>query len=62
PRQALIELDGKTVVYRASGGKFEPVEVDLGSTSLGRAVVTRGLEPGDRIALTDPTASTEGEQ
>lgn len=62
PRQALIELDGRTVVYRASGGKFEPVEVELGSTSLGRAVVTSGLEPGDRIALTDPTASTEGDQ
>lgn len=62
PRQALIELDGKTVVYRERGGKFEPVEVEVGSTSLGRAVVTSGLESGDRIALTDPKSSAESEQ
>ena len=29
--------------------------VELGATALGRVVVAAGLEPGDRIALRDPT-------
>lgn len=62
PRQALFELEGKEVVYRDRDGKFEPVEVELGSTSLGRIVVTKGLQEGDRIALMDPTESEDGQQ
>ena len=57
PRQALFEREGSSIVYRERDGKFEPVEVELGSTTLGRVVVTSGLESGDRIALMDPSES-----
>ena len=55
PRQAIFEEDDKKVVYVRDGGEFEAVEVTLGSTSLSRVVIEEGLEPGQRIALRDPT-------
>jgi multidrug efflux pump subunit AcrA (membrane-fusion protein) len=56
PRQAVVSRDGANLVYRrAAGGGFEPVEVTLGPTAMGRVVVTSGLEAGDVIALVDPT-------
>jgi len=61
PRQALFEVDGKTVAYRQrrAGGGFEPVAVQLGPAGPGRAVVESGLAAGDRIALVDPARRTE---
>lgn len=59
PRQALFDRDGGPVVYVERGGTFEPVEVELGSMSLGRVVVTSGLEAGERIAMTDPIVEKE---
>jgi multidrug efflux pump subunit AcrA (membrane-fusion protein) len=57
PRQAVIEEeDGDKLVYRLSGGEFEPVKVELGSAALGRVVIKNGLEEGDVIALSDPTS------
>jgi HlyD family secretion protein len=56
PRQAVFERDGVSIVYRAQPDEtFEPVEVELGSSSAGRVVISAGLEPGDVIALRDPT-------
>lgn len=60
PRQAIFERDGKTVVYRRSAGTvlgFEPVPVTLGPSGMGRVVVESGLEPGDEIALSDPSGA-----
>ncbi|MFY9826087.1 MAG: efflux RND transporter periplasmic adaptor subunit [Thermoanaerobaculia bacterium] len=60
PRQALVDREGRTVVYRrdpkAQGGNgFVPVEVKLGPSSLGRVVVDSGLKAGDVLAMRDPT-------
>jgi hypothetical protein len=54
PRQALFDKEGKKLVYRRKAGKFEPVEVTIGSSSAGRVVVTKGLKRGDEIALEEP--------
>jgi HlyD family secretion protein len=59
PRQALFERDGKRLVYRRNGEKFDPVEVQIGSATAGRVVVTKGLKAGDQLALKDPTADAE---
>jgi multidrug efflux pump subunit AcrA (membrane-fusion protein) len=60
PRQAVIEeRDGDKLVYRRKGRGFEPVEVELSATALGRVVISRGLDDGDVIALSDPTGQTE---
>ena len=57
PRQAVCAVDGASVVYRWTRRGFEPVEVELGPAALGRVVIASGLEPGDRIALRDPSAA-----
>ena len=54
PRQAVIERDGHTTVFRRGAHGFEPVAVELGAATAGRVVVTRGLSEGDVIALRDP--------
>jgi RND family efflux transporter MFP subunit len=60
PRQAIVEQDdGDKVVFRRGARGFEPVEVKLGQAALGRVVIESGLEPGDVIALTDPTQVPE---
>jgi multidrug efflux pump subunit AcrA (membrane-fusion protein) len=58
PRSALFERDERQVVYRESGGRFVPVEVEVGPNSVSRVVILVGLEPGDRVALRDPYSET----
>jgi multidrug efflux pump subunit AcrA (membrane-fusion protein) len=55
PREAVLEKDGKKTVYRRRGWRFEPVEVVLGPSALGRVVIEKGLSRGDVVALSDPT-------
>jgi RND family efflux transporter MFP subunit len=59
PRQAIFEKQGKKLVYCKRGGKFVPVAIEIGSSSAGRVVVTKGLKNGDEIALRDPTEEKE---
>lgn len=61
PRQAMFEKEGKKLVYRKRGERWEPVEVTIGSSSAGRVVVTKGLVAGDEIALEDPKQQDEGD-
>ena len=59
PRQAVCSVEGKPVVYRWTSHGFEPTFVELGSAAIGRIVIASGLDPGDEIALRDPTATSE---
>ncbi|HEY8181254.1 MAG TPA: hypothetical protein VII32_03380, partial [Thermoanaerobaculia bacterium] len=59
PRQALFEKEGKKLVYRQRGDKFEPVPVEIATSSPGRVVVTKGLAKGDALAMRDPTVNEE---
>jgi len=60
PRQAIFEKQGKKLVYKKNGSKFEPVSIEIGSSSAGRVVVTKGVKQGDVIALRDPTEEKNG--
>ena len=57
PREAVIDKDGKNVVYKRGEAGFAAVPVELGAATAGRVVVTKGLAEGDVIALRDPTRS-----
>ena len=57
PREAVLDRNGKTFVYREAAAGFELVPVELGPATSGRVVITRGLAAGDVIALRDPTAA-----
>jgi RND family efflux transporter MFP subunit len=57
PLGAVFEKDGKRIVYKQDGRRFTPAEVTVGHQSLSRVVIEKGLSPGDRIALRDPSRS-----
>jgi RND family efflux transporter MFP subunit len=59
PRQALFEKDGKKIVYRKHGSKYDAVPVEISSSTAGRVVVTKGIAQGDELALIDPTAKKD---
>lgn len=60
PAEASFQRSGRTVIYVARnalwGDPFEEREIQVGRRGNGQLVVTRGLKPGERIALKDPTA------
>jgi HlyD family secretion protein len=55
PRQAVFDREGRSIVYRKGARGFEPVEVKLGASTMGRIVVESGVSKGDVLALRDPT-------
>jgi len=59
PRQAMFEKDGKKIVYRKHGSKYDAVPVEISSSTAGRVVVTKGIAEGDELALIDPAAKKD---
>lgn len=59
PRSAVFDKDGKKVVYRREGRRFQPIEIEAGPVALGRMVVEKGVSEGDLVALQDPTRPLE---
>ena len=59
PRQALFEKEGKKLVYRKRGERFEAVPVAIASSTPGRVVITKGLAKGDELAMRDPDTGEE---
>ena len=55
PVQAMFQKSGQTVVYVWSGSEFREKVIAIGRTSRDRILVAKGLDPGDRVALKDPT-------
>ena len=59
PLPAVFEHNGKPIVYRRTGRRFEAQAVSLGEENDTHVVVDSGLSNGDEIALTDPNAIVE---
>ena len=58
PAQAVFQKNGKpTVFLQQKTGRFEPREVKLIKQSESLMVLASGVEPGDIVALADPTAN-----
>ena len=57
PGQAVFQKEGKPIVYvQQKNGKFEAREVQLVKQSESMMVLGGGVEPGEIVALGDPTA------
>ena len=56
PSQALFHDAGLTVAYVLTRGKFSQRPVDVARRSGDQLLIAKGLEPGERVALQDPTA------
>ena len=54
PAEALFQRDGAPVVYRLSGTEFEERRVEISRRGREQAIVTSGLQPGDRVATRRP--------
>jgi hypothetical protein len=56
PAQAIFQKNGKYTVFVRKSGKFEPREVQLVKQSESTMVLSGGVQPGEIVALADPTA------
>jgi len=55
PTAALFRKAGRTVVYLRRRSKFEETPVEVARQSGEDALIANGLQPGEQIALKDPT-------
>lgn len=55
PVQASFQRSGQTVAYVWEGSKFQERAIEIGRRSRDRILVAKGLLPGDRVALKDPS-------
>ena len=59
PVQASFQKEGETLTYVWSSSKFRPQPIEVSRRCGDRILVAKGLQPGDRIALQDPTGKGE---
>jgi multidrug efflux pump subunit AcrA (membrane-fusion protein) len=60
PRDAVFDDDdGNKFVYLRQAGGFAPVDVELGTSALGRVVIESGVDEGDFIAMHDPSRTID---
>jgi RND family efflux transporter MFP subunit len=59
PPQAAFQKYGKALAYVLSGSSFQERDILVAKRSETQVVVTRGLKPGERVALKDPTAAKQ---
>jgi len=55
PSAALFRKAGRTVAYVRRGSKFEETTVEVLRRSGDEALIGKGLQPGEQLALKDPT-------
>jgi HlyD family secretion protein len=55
PSSALFRKAGRTVAYVRRGSKFEETPVEVLRRSGDEALIAKGLQPGQQLALKDPT-------
>lgn len=57
PSQALFHDTGQTVAYVLKGRKFSERPIEVAGQSADQLLIGKGLEPGEKVALQDPTAA-----
>jgi HlyD family secretion protein len=60
PAQAVFEKNGRPVVFIQTGKRFEPREIKLVKRSETMMVLASGVQPGEMVALSDPTTGKSG--
>lgn len=59
PNQAVFKDKNTSWVYVSTGGGFSKRQVKTGLRSLTQTEITEGLEPGERVALLEPTGDIQ---
>ena len=55
PAEAALQKGGKTVAYVLRGSSFRECEIVVAKRGESQVCVARGLKPGEKVALKDPT-------
>lgn len=55
PAAAVFERDGRSLVYVLNGSRFEERTVEVGRRGRTDILIAKGLQPGEKVALKDPT-------
>jgi RND family efflux transporter MFP subunit len=55
PSGAVFERDGRSLAYVLHGSSFEKRGVQVGRRGRTEVLITQGLQPGEKVALQDPT-------
>jgi HlyD family secretion protein len=55
PAEAIFTKNGQTVAYVLSDGMYRERPLTLARRGIGQVMVSKGLNPGERITLKDPT-------
>jgi multidrug efflux pump subunit AcrA (membrane-fusion protein) len=55
PASAVFRKAGRNVAYVQRGSKFEETPVEVSRRNTEEVLLAKGLQPGERIALRDPT-------
>jgi multidrug resistance efflux pump len=59
PAQAVFQKNGQYLVYVQNKGKYEPRPVQLVKQSESMMVIASGVQPGEVVAMADPTADSK---
>ncbi len=54
PVEAIFQKDGRPIVYRLNGSKFDEQTIDIARRGREQAAVTSGVQPGDKLAVRRP--------
>jgi RND family efflux transporter MFP subunit len=60
PPEAVFEKNGRSVAYVLHGSEFEERPVQVARRSKTELLIAGGLQPGERVALKDPTQEKSG--
>lgn len=61
PAAAVFEKDGRSVAYVQHGSRFEERAVQVGRRGRAELMITQGLEPGEKVAIKDPTQEKQNQ-
>ena len=62
PKDALVDREGRTIVYIVSGGVARERPVEVGLTDRTRAEILSGLEAGEKVVVVGAQGLADGEQ
>jgi HlyD family secretion protein len=54
PAETIFQKDGRPVVYRLNGSKFDEAPIEIVRRGREQAAVSAGVEPGDKLAIRRP--------
>jgi len=56
PAEAIFQKDGRPVVYKLNGSKFDEQQIEIVRRGREQAAVSAGVSPGDKLAIRRPEA------